>query len=92
LEVKECFICGANGSQDPLDMHHIFNAAFRKKSEKYGLTVYLCHNEHHIFGKFAVHNNQEVDNELKKFGQMKAMKENGWTTEEFIKQFGKNFL
>ena len=40
---RECFLCGRNGADDPLDKHHIFGGAYRKKSERYGLTVYLCH-------------------------------------------------
>jgi hypothetical protein len=27
-----------------------------------------------------------------RYGQEKAMEENGWTTERFIKEFGKNYL
>ena len=58
MESKRCFLCGATGGADPLDRHHIFpGTANRKKSEKYGLVVYLCHNRCHIFGRRAVHNN-----------------------------------
>ena len=39
---RVCAICGRNGMGDPLEKHHIFGGAYRKKSEKYGLTVYLC--------------------------------------------------
>ena len=41
---KRCFLCGRNDSGDPLERHHIFGGANRKKSEKYGLVVYLCGN------------------------------------------------
>lgn len=48
MESKRCFLCGATGGADPLDRHHIFpGTANRKKSEKYGLVVYLCHNRCH---------------------------------------------
>ncbi len=90
--MKTCFFCGGNGSHDPLDKHHIFNGAYRNKSEKYGLFVYLCHHEHHIFGREAVHQNYEKMLELKKWGQRKAMREQGWTREEFIWEFGRNYL
>lgn len=40
---RSCWLCGRNGTAEPLDKHHIFGGAYRKKSEKYGLTVYLCH-------------------------------------------------
>lgn len=57
MDEKRCFLCGRNGAQDPLDRHHIFPGPYRKKSERYGLVVYLCHNRCHIFAKTAVHNN-----------------------------------
>ena len=90
--MKECWLCGRNGSSDPLDRHHIFPGSYRKKSEKYGLVVYLCHNDCHIFGRDAVHSNPDTMRELKKYGQRRAMEENGWTEEQFIREFGKNYL
>lgn len=89
---KQCFLCGRNGWIDPLDRHHIFGGPYRKKSEQYGLVVYLCHHDCHIFGKDAVHNNIEKMLEVKRFGQQKAMDEQKWTTEDFIREFGKNYL
>ena len=89
---KKCFLCGRNGSADPLDRHHIFAGPNRQKSEKYGLTVYLCHNDCHIFGKEAVHNNAKNMLYVKQYGQRKAMQEQGWSTEDFIKEFGKTYL
>lgn len=90
--MKECWLCGRNGSFDSLDRHHIFGAANRKKSEKYGLVVYLCHHDCHIFGKNAVHNNKHTMQELHEYGQRKAMQEQGWTIEQFRKEFGKSYL
>lgn len=90
--MRECWLCGANGGFDPLDKHHIFGGANRKKSEKYGLTVYLCHNSCHIFGTESVHRNRETMQDLHRYGQRKAMKENGWDTGDFIREFGKNYL
>lgn len=92
---RECFICGRNGTQDPkgLEEHHIFNGAgLRKKCEKYGLTVWLCGWEHHNGGENSVHMNQDVDRRIKQYGQRKAMEENGWTVQDFIFEFGKNYL
>lgn len=89
---RRCWLCGKNGSDDPLDRHHIFGAANRDKSEKYGLVVLLCHRECHIFGKHAVHQSAETMQMLRQFGQKKAMEENGWSTEDFIREFGKNYL
>lgn len=92
IEQRQCWLCGRNGSQDPLDRHHIFGGAKRKKSEKYGLVVYLCHNRCHIFGPEAVHVNAKTMKKLRQYGQKKAMEENGWTTQDFIREFGKNYL
>jgi hypothetical protein len=89
---ERCFLCQRNGATDKLENHHIFNGPYRKKSEKYGLKVKLCHHDCHIFGPNAVHNNQERDNRLKQLGQIKVMHEQGWDTERFIKEFGKNYL
>ena len=90
--MKQCWRCGANGNGDPLDRHHIFGGAMRKKSEKYGLVVYLCHHRCHIFGKNAVHQNAAVMQKLHEYGQQKAMKEQGWTEDEFRQHFGKNYI
>lgn len=89
---KRCFLCGRNGSADPLDRHHIFPGPYRKKSEKYGLVVYLCHDRCHIFGKSAVHNNAAQMRRMQRYGQLKAMKEQKWTTDDFIREFGRNYL
>ena len=89
---RECFLCGRNGCGDPLDKHHIFGESNRRKSDQLGLYVYLCHDRCHIFGKHAVHNDPTVMDELHKYGQKKAMRENGWTVREFMMEFGKNYL
>ena len=89
---NHCFLCGMNASLEPLDLHHVFNKADKKKSEKYGLTVYLHHNKCHIFGKDSVHQNAAVNNALKAKAQEIAMERYGWTTEDFIRIFGRNYL
>lgn len=92
MQVKRCWLCGRNGNGDPLDVHHIFGGAYRKKSEKYGLVVYLCHNRCHIFGPQAAHNNYETMKEIRRYGQITAMRKNNWSTADFIRVFGKNYL
>lgn len=91
-DYKKCFLCGRNGNGDKLDRHHIFGAANRNKSEKYGLVVLLCHERCHIFGKYSVHQNADVMDYLHKVGQLKAMSEQGWTVEQFREIFGANYL
>ena len=39
-----------------------------------------------------MHRNQKTDLSVKQYGQRKAMEENGWTMEDFIREFGKNYL
>lgn len=62
----------------------------RKKSEKYGLTVALCHWCHNEKG--GVHHNAELMQQLHEYGQKKAMEENGWTVDDFRREFYKNYL
>ena len=90
--MRSCWLCGRNGVEDPLDRHHIFGGPNRKKSEHYGLVVDLCHSSCHIFGEYAVHRNPETRAFLQRWGQETAMREQGWTTEDFIREFGKNYL
>ncbi len=91
-EGRTCWLCGGGEGFEPLDRHHIFGGSRRKKSEKYGLVVYLHHNSCHIFGRFAVHQNRDTMLRLHQYGQEKAMAENHWSTEDFIREFGKNYL
>lgn len=88
--VRRCWLCGSMA--EPLDRHHIFGGANRKKSEKYGLAVDLCHNTCHLFGPEAAHNNAETMQRLHEYGQRKAMREQGWDVDDFRREFGKNYL
>ena len=90
--MKKCFLCGRNGFGDQLERHHIFGGANRKLSEEYGLVVWLCGERCHRSGVFSAHQNGEVADFLHRYGQRKAMQENGWTEEEFKNIFGKNYL
>lgn len=91
-DYKKCFLCGRNGHGDRLERHHIFGAANRPKSEKYGLVVWLCGERCHRLGKYSAHQNREVAKYLHQQGQRKAMQDQGWTVEQFIEAFGKNYL
>lgn len=83
---KECYFCGSNNW---LEEHHIFGASNRKKSEKYGLTVYLCHNCHNE-PPFGVHHCAERMLKLHQDGQRKF--EETHSREEFLKLIGRNYL
>ena len=89
---RVCWKCGRNGCADPLDKHHIFGGSNRKKSEKYGLYVYLCHHDCHLFGEEAAHRNLQTMQALHEYGQRLCMEEQGWTQEEFRLAFGKNYI
>lgn len=89
---KRCFLCGRNDSGDPLERHHIFGGANRKKSEKYGFVVYLCGNRCHRNGRGAVHKNGDQMRRLRRYGQLKAMEEQRWTEADFRREFGKSYL
>lgn len=91
-DYKECFLCGRNGNGDRLERHHIFGGGRRQLSEKYGLVVYLCGERCHRLGRLSVHQNAEVADYVHKYGQRKAMKEQGWTVEQFREVFGANYI
>lgn len=94
-----CFFCGARcsvyGKEDgpktifPLEKHHIFGGANRKKSEHYGLWVNLCH-DHHNEPPDGVHFNKEKMDMLRAIGQRAFQK--GYPEKDFMKEFGKNYL
>ena len=67
MEEKRCWLCGRNGADDPLDVHH-------------------------IFGPEAAHRSGETAERLHRYGQEKAMREQGWNREQFRMVFGKNYL
>jgi hypothetical protein len=88
-----CWLCGANGHCDPLDRHHIFGGPRRKKSERDGLVVYLCHSNCHLYGPLAVHNNADTMQRIHEYGERKWLEEHeGTTIEDFIREYGKNYL
>lgn len=86
--MRKCLICGSTRF---LEKHHVFGASNRKKSEQYGAVVDLCHSCHNE-PPYGIHHNQTRNETLKRNFQSKIMKENNWTTEDFIREFGKNYL
>jgi len=91
MEERKCFMCGRNGNGDPLERHHVFGGAYRKKSEKYGAVVYLCGNRCHRNGPGAVHKCASNSRFLKRFFQGRIMETQGWDMDRWIKEFGKNY-
>lgn len=72
------------------DKHHVYGAANRKHSEKWGAVVYLPHYTH-LYGEFSPHANADVARELHEEFQ-RRFEAAGWTREEFMDTFGRNYL
>lgn len=84
---KKCFICETTLG---LHCHHVFGGnANRKKSEKYGLKIWLC-GRHHNLSNEGIHFNKAVDLAVKRKAQSKF--EETHTRKEFMQIFGKNYL
>lgn len=81
-----CWYCGR--SDRKLDRHEPFNGAFRTKSKWYGMWIMLCDEECHA----AAHSFHAYSAALKKEAQQSAMQTYGWSTEEFIERFGRNWI
>lgn len=88
-EKGKCFICGRHM---PTESHHIFfGTANRKLSDKYGLKVDLCH-ECHNEPPNGVHFSNIQCRFLQKIAQSEAMRYYGWSKDEFMQIFGRNYL
>lgn len=84
---RECFFCG---QREGLHEHHVFGGtANRKKSDKYGLTVWLCPAHHNMSSK-GVHMNRKQDLILKRYAQKIFEEEYGH--DEFMRIFHRNYL
>ena len=81
-----CFFCETTRF---LEKHHVFSGPYRKKSEAYGYTVYLCHN-HHNEPPDGVHFHKENRNHLKRICQRHF--EVSHSRQDFIDTFGRNYL
>lgn len=86
--MRECEICGATRW---LERHHVYNAAYRKKSEKFGAVATLCHFCHNEPPN-GVHHNAENMRKLKAKYQMLIMDKYGMSEQDFIREFGKSYI
>lgn len=85
-DMEHCMFTG----NAPVERHHIFGGANKKRSEKYGFIAPL-RPDLHPNGVFAGKDAKEVDTALKKRSQT-YYEEHYGTREDFIKEFGKNYL
>ena len=84
---RECYICH---TQRDLQRHHIFGGPNRRRSDDDGLWIYLCV-DHHT-GNHGVHRDFGLALEIKQMGERAWIERYGKTREEFIRDYGKNFL
>ena len=83
---KQCYICGA---QTGLESHHVLaGVANRKVSEKYGLTVWLCHRHH--TGADGAQYDKDKNLWLKEEAQ-KAF-ESIYSHDEWMRVIGRNYI
>lgn len=86
--MRVCEICGSTHN---IERHHVFNGAYRKKSERYKAVADLCHKCHNEPPN-GVHHNAENMLALKAKYQRLIMLRYGMNTDEFIQIFGKNYI
>ena len=81
-----------NHREDGLHRHEVFfGTANRKLSDKFGLKVDLCH-ECHNEPPNGVHFSNIQCRFLQKIAQSEAMRYYGWSKDEFMQIFGRNYL
>lgn len=81
--VQACFRCGR---QCQCARHHLIGGAYRRKSDALGLYVPLCPPCHE-----NVHTRRAPMLQLRRYAELKMLKA-GWTREQWIKEFGKDYL
>lgn len=96
---KECYLCRLAADQagyygdlpyTGLHRHHaIFGRGNRKKSEHYGLWVWLCV-AHHEYGPEAVHTNAQIRRQLSQIAQRAFMRV--YPNLDFREEFGISYL
>lgn len=86
-EYGRCYLCE---NSVHTERHEVFGAANRTKSKALGLWVNLCPHCHRE-GAYAVHENRQMAEKLKKDAQLYAEEAYSWSHDEFRKRFGKNY-
>lgn len=79
-----CYVCCKSGASDT---HHVFNGAYRAKSEEDGMILYLhrcCHD--------WLHRHPVSNATMKARAQRIWMKYYGKTEDEFRKRYGKSYI
>ncbi len=84
--MRKCYFCGRT---DWIETHHIFGGALRKKSDRYGFVINLCHWCHNE-PPDGVHFNRKNNLILKRMAQRKF--EETHSRDEFRRVFGKSYI
>ena len=83
---QACQLCG---QWHYLEKHHVFGAANRKHSEKWGMVIELCPACHRT-GRQSVHQCRETADKVKAHYQRIFMHK--YPNEDFMSIFGRNYL
>lgn len=82
--MMECYLCGRPATET----HHLISGtANRKIADKYKLTIPLCRDCHR-----KAHDDPRLNRQLKVLGEEKWLLATGKTIDDFIKEFGKNWI
>lgn len=79
--MADCYFC----QRPSQDIHHIFQGAYKRASERHNFLVHLCRECHD-----RVHREKEPRIHLRQMCQ--AEYEKVFTREDFIAEFGRNYL
>ena len=92
-DLGRCWLCGEPAAwNDPLDKHHVFGGALRRKSERDGLWVKLHHYRCHEDGPRSVHRCAAIRRQLQEAAQRAWMKERGAGEEAFRAAYYKSYI
>ena len=84
-DAKKCYICG---SVHDLEKHHcVFGTASRKKADRDGLWVYLCHSCH-----YGVHNSNIYAKRSLQIKAQQCWQERFGDEDQFIQRYGRSYL
>ena len=87
-ETEICHRCGIEGQ---MAHHHLIpGKPGRQLSEQYGLVVALCPRCHEFIHSGKPEGVKALKR-LRRYGQLKAMQEQGWTEDQFRQRFGKSY-
>lgn len=84
-------VCYLTGRTDQLEKHHIFNGAYRKKSDDFGFWIWVTH-DWHTGKNYAIHNDGKLRERLKAECQKTYMEETKCSMEMWKLIINKNYL